>query len=66
MDEFEKHLKIERLGRIEKHLGIWWEWSKDENGNWMLRRSMPKMAKKIGEKFEAATGRNANKALMPA
>jgi hypothetical protein len=24
LKDFKKHLKIERLGRMKKHLGIWW------------------------------------------
>jgi len=24
--EFSKYLKIGRLGKLKKHLGVWWEW----------------------------------------
>jgi hypothetical protein len=41
-DAFEKHLKIERLGKMKKHLGIWWEWKQDERGLY-LEGSMEKM-----------------------
>jgi hypothetical protein len=41
-DAFEKHLKIERLGKMKKHLGIWWEWKQDDNGLF-LEGSMEKM-----------------------
>jgi hypothetical protein len=39
---FEKHLKIERLGKMKKQLGIWWEWKQDERGLY-LEGSMEKM-----------------------
>jgi hypothetical protein len=32
LKDFEKHLKIERLGRMKNHLGIWWAWKEDDRG----------------------------------
>jgi hypothetical protein len=39
----ESKVKIEKLGRLKKHLGIWYEWKKDELGNTYLEATMPKM-----------------------
>ena len=66
MDEFEKRLKIERLGKLRKHLGVWYEWTKDENGDAMLKASMPQMIKEIGDAFEKARGHKAKPAKTPA
>jgi len=27
--QFVQYFKIERLGQLKKHLGIWWEWKED-------------------------------------
>jgi Reverse transcriptase (RNA-dependent DNA polymerase) len=32
LTEFQKHLKIERLGKLKKHLGLWWEWMTGPDG----------------------------------
>ncbi len=51
LDDFEKHLKIERLGKLKKHLGIWWEWKKDLNGQISLEGKMRKMATEIMKSY---------------
>ena len=65
MNEFEKHLKIDRLGTLRKHLGVWYEWCEDENGDAMLKASMPKMIEEIAETFERSVGRPAKAAPTP-
>ena len=57
MDEFEKHLKIERLGPLKKHLGVWWEFCTDDDGEIFLKASMEKMRAEIISDFEKATGK---------
>lgn len=49
MDEFEKHLKINRLGRLRKHLGVWYEFDKDKDGNMAVTLTMPKMIDEIAQ-----------------
>jgi len=45
-------LKIERLGKLKKHLGVWWEWMEDSNtGEVYLRATMPKMVQEIKEAY---------------
>ena len=44
MDEFENHLKIERLGTLKKHLGVWWSFKNDKRGM-HLEGSMEKIRK---------------------
>jgi hypothetical protein len=56
MDEFEKHLKIEWLGPLTKHLAVWWEFCTDQEGEIFLKASMEKMRHEIIEDFEKATG----------
>jgi hypothetical protein len=47
-------LKIKRLGRPKKHLGIWWEWRKDHFNETYLVATMPKMVEEISAAYEAA------------
>jgi len=34
--EFFKHLKIEHLGKLKKHLGGWWQWLEDKDTKGVL------------------------------
>jgi len=64
---FIEHLKIERLGKLKKHLGVWWEWKEDPSTNEIyLRASMPKMVQEIKEAYADATGKSAKPAKTPA
>lgn len=65
LDEFETHLKIDRLGRMRKHLGVWWEWCRNSNGETYLKASMPKMVQEIEDAFVAARGRKPKAAPTP-
>jgi hypothetical protein len=56
-DEFEKHLKIERLGKMKKHLGIWWEFKQDQRGLY-LEGSMEKMRLDIIATMEKCAGKS--------
>jgi len=41
---FFKYLKIEILGKLKKHLGVWWEWLEDPHTKEIyLKATMPKM-----------------------
>jgi hypothetical protein len=60
-----KRFKIEKLGRLKKHLGIWWEWHKDSKGNTYLSATMDKMIADIGKKFEEATKKKAKESATP-
>jgi hypothetical protein len=61
----EKEMKIERLGKLKKHLGIWYKWKKDEQGNQYLEAHMPKMVEEITQKFFKATGKEAKEYDTP-
>jgi len=63
-EQVQKKFKIEKLGRLKKHLGIWWEWHKDGNQTY-LSASMDKMIEDIRIKFKAAVGRDAKQASTP-
>jgi Reverse transcriptase (RNA-dependent DNA polymerase) len=66
LEEFQKHLKIERLGKLKKHLGIWWEWMTEPDGEVYLRASMPKMIEEIRKAHTEATGNELRPAMTPA
>jgi hypothetical protein len=63
--EFQKHLKIERLGKLKKHLGIWWEWMTEPDGEVYLRASMPKMLEEVRKAYTEATGQELKAASTP-
>ena len=66
MDEFENYLKIERLGPLRKHLGVWWEFCTDDDGEIYLEASMEKMRNEIILDFEKATGKPVKLFTTPA
>jgi hypothetical protein len=61
----ETKYKIEKLGKLRKHLGVWWDWKKDSEGQDYLVASMPKMIKEIEEKYTETTGKSAKAAPTP-
>ena len=57
MREFEQHMKIERLGKLKKHLGIWYQWKKDKETNEeYLEANMAKLVSKVAIAFTHAMG----------
>jgi hypothetical protein len=65
MNDFEKDLKIERLGSLKKHLRVWWEWLVDDQGESYLKDTMPKMIREMNKAFQVARGKPARKAATP-
>lgn len=63
--QIEQHVKIERLGKLKKHLGIWYEWRRDLKGEIYLETHMPKIIKEISDSFEKATGKKAKEYDTP-
>jgi len=54
--DFSKHLKIEWLGKLMKHLRKWSQWLEDKNTKEIyLKAMMPEMLKEIEEAFADAT-----------
>jgi hypothetical protein len=49
-----KRFNIDILGKLKKHLGVWWTWHKDKDGNTYLEADMKKMRLDIIESFEKA------------
>jgi len=65
--QFTRHLKIERLGQLKKHLGVWWTWLTDkDSGEVSLCATMPKMVQEIKQAYAHTTGRSAKEAKTPA
>jgi hypothetical protein len=56
---------ITDLGTLTKHLGIWYEWKKDDNGEKYIVATMPKLVKEIIESFEDHMGREAKISSVP-
>ena len=59
LSEYQKHLNIETLGLLKKHLGMSWEFFKDENGIIHLKGQMEKMRQSIISSFKDARGKDA-------
>ena len=56
---------IEILGKLKKHLGIWWNWKKDNLGNTILEATMPKMEQEIQDAYKNHTNREAREFKTP-
>ena len=50
--EIQKRFNISDLGRLKKHLGVWYEWKTDKNGEIYILGSMTKLEDEIVESFE--------------
>jgi hypothetical protein len=56
--EIQKKFKIEKLGRLKKHLGIWYEWKNDKiTKELYLEASMSKLIEEIIINYKTATGK---------
>jgi hypothetical protein len=62
--ELRKINNIKDLGRLKKHLGIWYEWLRDEKGPY-VRANMDDMAKGIITDYSKYTGKSAKGAKTP-
>ncbi len=59
-------MKIERLRKLKKHLGVWWEWMEDSDTSKVyLRATMPKMVQEIKEAYTNAMGHLAKQTKTP-
>ena len=63
---FERYLKIDRLGQVRKHLGVWWTFHVDSNDDLYLKADMEDMRKEIIDKFEGVTGKPVGSYQTPA
>ena len=57
--EIQKRFNISDLGRLKKHLGVWYEWKTDKNGEIYIVGSMTKLDDEIVESSENIIGKNA-------
>jgi hypothetical protein len=54
--EIQKKLRIEKLRKLKKHLGIWYEWKTERGtGELYLEASKPKLIEEIIEHYKKAT-----------
>ena len=64
MRNFNKEYKITELGKMKKHLGIWYEWHEDAQGPY-VKASTPELAASIVKKFVDVMGREPKEAATP-
>jgi hypothetical protein len=64
-EQMQKRFKIKKLGRLKKHLGVWYEWSRDENNNICIKASMNEIIQEASDKFLNVIGHVANLAPTP-
>ncbi|KAI2494658.1 hypothetical protein MHU86_19887 [Fragilaria crotonensis] len=60
--ELKKRFNISDLGRLKKHLGVWYDWKTDDNGESYIVASMTKLEDEIVESFETSVGRSIKEA----
>ncbi|KAI2503386.1 GAG-pre-integrase domain [Fragilaria crotonensis] len=63
--ELKKRFNISDLGRLKKHLGVWYDWKTDDNGESYVVASMTKLEDEIVESFETSVGRSIKEAETP-
>jgi hypothetical protein len=60
-----KRFNYSDLGKLKKHLGVWYEWKENNSEERHLIGSMPKLVKEIIESFERHVGREAKEYSTP-
>jgi hypothetical protein len=63
--ELKKRFNISDLGRLKKHLGVWYDWKTDDKGETYVVASMKRLEDEIVESFETSVGRSAKEAETP-
>ena len=64
-NEFKQKYNITELGRMKKHLGMWYDWKKDNDGETYIKVTMDTMIKEIVELYEKVTGKKVKDQLIP-
>jgi hypothetical protein len=65
-EKIEQRFKIKDLGRLSKHLGTWYEKSKDEKGESCYKLSMKKYQEELVSDYEEVMDASAKEAKTPA
>jgi hypothetical protein len=63
--ELRKRFNISELGLLKKHLGVWYEWRQDKNGETYVVASMPKLEDEIVELYESTMKKNVKETETP-
>jgi hypothetical protein len=56
---------ISKLGQLHKHLGVWYEWKIDDNGERYVVASMPKLVKQNIKSTEKTVGHKVKSSPIP-
>ena len=56
-EEFKRKYNITELGRMKKHLGMWYEWKNDDQGELYIKVTMDDMLKDIVDIYEKMIGK---------
>jgi hypothetical protein len=62
--DIQQRFNITELGILKKHLGIWYNWKKD-NGEQYIEATMPKLVREIIESFEEHKARDVKISKVP-
>jgi Reverse transcriptase (RNA-dependent DNA polymerase) len=60
-----KRFNISDLGKLKKHLGVWYDWRTSDDGETYIVASMKKLEEEIVKKFESVTERTARLVNTP-
>jgi hypothetical protein len=63
--DVKKRFNITDLGLLKKHLGIWYDWKEEENGEKYIEATMPKLVGEIIESFEEHMARETKISKVP-
>ena len=55
-ESLKQRFNITELVQVKKHLGVWYEWKKDKEGNTFIEASMHKMVEQIVKDYEKKAG----------
>ena len=63
--QFKKKYNITDLGKMKKHLGMWYDWKKNENNEPYIHVTMDSMLKDIVQTYEKIIGKEVKKQTTP-
>ena len=65
-NEMQKRFNVKRLGRLKKHLGVWYEWKRDVDNDVCIVATMDSIIQEANDKFHEIVRRDAELFKTPA